>query len=214
VKKLTACHLSGAIQRDSSLAEIVHTPLASDFVRLPFGLHTHISGSIYFWTWGNIKIREPLNLDVNVPTDTDWMRQALNEAAQVNSDVPVGAIIVMAGKIIGRGHNLREMTGDPTAHAEIIAIRQAATNLKSWRLTGAELYTTLEPCPMCAEALLQARVSRLVFGAYDPRSGAAGSAFNLFTQGRTYPLPEILGGICEDECQKLLLQFFRETTNR
>jgi tRNA(adenine34) deaminase len=153
-------------------------------------------------------------MDVEVPTDREWMREALIEAEKVNSDVPVGAVVVMAGKIIGRGHNLREKTGDPTAHAEIVAIREAAGSLKSWRLTGTELYTTLEPCPMCAEALLQARVSRLVFGAYDPRSGAAGSAFNLFTKGRIYPLPEILGGICEDECQKLLVEFFRQAGDR
>ena len=147
-------------------------------------------------------------------TDQDWLREALHEAKKVTNDVPVGALVVQAGKIIGRGHNQREVSGDPTAHAEIIAIRDAAAHLGQWRLNGTVLYTTLEPCPMCAEALLQARVDKLVFGAYDARSGAAGSAFNLFTSGRLYPLPEILGGICEDECQKILVEFFREKANR
>ncbi len=148
------------------------------------------------------------------PPDVHWMQEALAEAHKVRSDVPIGAVIVHAGQIIARGHNLREATDDPTAHAEMIAIREAAKVLGDWRLTGTTLYTTLEPCPMCAEALLQARVSRLVFGAYDPKSGAAGSAFNLFTKNRIYPIPEIIGGICEDSCQDLLIRFFKENANR
>jgi tRNA(adenine34) deaminase len=154
------------------------------------------------------------NRKLSDKTDQDWLREALEEAKKVTSDVPVGALVVQSGKVIGRGHNQREVSGDPTAHAEIIAIRAAAAHLGHWRLNGTVLYTTLEPCPMCAEALLQARVDKLVFGAYDARSGAAGSAFNLFTSGRLYPLPEILGGICEDECQNILVEFFREKTNR
>ena len=151
---------------------------------------------------------------MNDKTDQDWLHEALLEAKQVTNDVPVGALVVQAGKVIGRGHNQREVSGDPTAHAEIIAIRAAAARLGHWRLTGTVLYTTLEPCPMCAEALLQARVAKLVFGAYDARSGACGSAFNLFTSGRLYPIPEILGGICEEECQSMLVEFFREKANR
>jgi len=147
-------------------------------------------------------------------TDQDWMNEALTQAGQVICDIPVGALIVMAGKIIGRGHNLREETNDPTAHAEIIAIRAAAVHLGSWRLTGATLYTTLEPCPMCAEAIIQCRLSKLVFGAYDARSGAAGSAFNLFCSGRIYPIPEIVAGVCEQQCQELLVNYFREQARR
>jgi tRNA(adenine34) deaminase len=143
-------------------------------------------------------------------TDHYWILESLIEARKVEQDIPVGSIVVLEGKIIGRGCNLREKSGDPTAHAEIVAIRQAAAHLGTWRLTGTTLYTTLEPCPMCAEAIIQSRVSKLVFGAYDSRSGAAGSAFNLFSSGRMYPLPAVLGGICEDECKQLLVGYFRQ----
>jgi tRNA(adenine34) deaminase len=143
-------------------------------------------------------------------TDHDWMIEALAQAGQVVCDIPVGALVVKAGKIIGRGHNRREETNDPTAHAEIIAIRAAAVHLGTWRLTDTVLYTTLEPCPMCAEAIIQSRIAKLVFGAYDARSGAAGSAFNLFCQGRIYPIPEIVAGVGEHECQELLVKYFRQ----
>jgi len=133
---------------------------------------------------------------------------ALSEARKAPPDVPVGAVVVLGQKIIGRGFNKRESTADPTAHAEILAIRQAASYLQSWRLSGATLYSTLEPCPMCAEAIIQSRLERLVFGAWDPLSGAAGSAFNLFVPGRIYPLPEVIGGIREEECRQLLVEFF------
>jgi tRNA(adenine34) deaminase len=147
---------------------------------------------------------------VNQKTDQDWLSDAMTEARQVASDVPVGAVLVLNGEIIGRGHNLREEEGDPTAHAEIVALRAGAKHLGTWRLSGSILYTTLEPCPMCAEAILQARVAKLVFGAYDNKSGAAGSVFNLFCTGRIYPLPEIVGGMCEEECRNLLVEFFRK----
>lgn len=137
------------------------------------------------------------------------MELAIEQAAGSGKDVPVGCLIVRNGRIIGQGCNQRETTNDPTAHAEIIALRAAAQHLNSWRLQDCSLYTTLEPCPMCAEAVIQARVARLVFGAYDPRSGAAGSAFNLFVKGRIYPLPEVVGGIMEQPCQELLTEFFR-----
>lgn len=142
-------------------------------------------------------------------TDSAWFAQAISEARAAGEDVPVGAIIVKDGKIIGRGHNERERQCDPTAHAEIVALRKAAQKLGTWRLDGSVLYTTLEPCAMCAEAIIQSRVSRIVFGAYDPLSGACGSAFNLFIAGRLYPLPEILGGIRSDECKKMLVDFFQ-----
>jgi len=142
--------------------------------------------------------------------DRRWLAVALEEARKAGADVPVGAVVVRDQEIVGRGHNQREATGDPTAHAEIVALRQAAKKTGNWRLSGTTLYTTLEPCPMCAEAIIQSRVSRLVFGAYDPASGAAGSAFNLFIAGRIFPIPEVLGGIREADCQRLLTDFFRQ----
>jgi tRNA(adenine34) deaminase len=137
------------------------------------------------------------------------MKAAIAQAENSAADVPVGCVIVRNNVIIASGHNQRESIQDPTAHAEIIAIRQAAAHLNRWRLDDVCLYTTLEPCPMCAEALLQARVPRLVFGAFDIKSGAAGSAFNLFCEGRIYPLPEVKGGVLEHDCQTLLIEFFK-----
>lgn len=139
-----------------------------------------------------------------------YMEQALEQARLSEEDVPVGAVIVQDGFIVAVGVNDRERTLDPTGHAEIVAIRKAAQKLNNWRLTGCQIYVTLEPCAMCAEALIQARVSTIVFGAYDPRSGACGSLFNLFIEGRPYPKPEIIGGIMEAECKQLLTDFFRK----
>lgn len=139
-----------------------------------------------------------------------YMDLALKQAGQSEEDVPVGAVIVQDGSVIAVGVNDRERTKDPTGHAEIVALRKAAQNLSNWRLTGCQIYVTLEPCAMCAEALIQARVSTIVFGAYDPRSGACGSLFNLFIDGRPYPMPEIIGGIMEADCKKLLTDFFRK----
>ncbi len=141
--------------------------------------------------------------------DLHWMSLALKEASQCGPDVPVGSVIVLNGRIVGRGRNRREVDSDPTGHAEIIALRQAAQVVADWRLSGTTVYTTLEPCPMCAEAVIQARVSRLVFGAYDVASGACGSAFNLFVPGRIFPIPEVLGGVREDDCRNLMVEFFR-----
>ncbi|MDD2504280.1 MAG: nucleoside deaminase, partial [Clostridia bacterium] len=109
------------------------------------------------------------------------MQEALVEAqkAYVFDEVPIGAVVVKDGKIIGRGHNLRERVKDPTLHAEIIAIKQAAKALGSWRLSDCDLYVTIEPCPMCAGAVLQARIRQLIFGARDPKAGCAGSLYNL-----------------------------------
>ena len=129
-------------------------------------------------------------------------------------DVPVGCLILKDGVVLGRAHNEREEKQDPTAHAELIAIRQAAKHLSSWRLSGCTLIVTLEPCAMCAEAIIQSRISTLVFGAYDQRSGACGSAFNLFVSGRSYPLPEIIGGIEEEECERMLADFFKSVRNK
>jgi tRNA(adenine34) deaminase len=142
-------------------------------------------------------------------TDMDWMKVALAEASLARNDVPVGSILVHSGQLIAKGRNRKEETNDPTEHAEIVALRAACHQLGSWRLDNCTLYTTLEPCPMCAEAIIQARISKLVFGAYDPLSGAAGSKFNLFVSGRIYPIPEVIGGILEEDCQNLLKEFFR-----
>lgn len=142
--------------------------------------------------------------------DVLFMEIAIKEALACQIDVPVGALVVKGDEIIGRGGNRREELNDPCAHAEMLAIKEASQTLKSWRLSGATIYCTLEPCPMCAEAIIQARLARLVFGAYDPISGATGSAFNLFVQGRSLPLPEVMGGICEERCRNILLDFFRQ----
>lgn len=138
-----------------------------------------------------------------------WMEKALGEAERCQGDVPVGCLIVKDGAVLGSGFNQRERLQDPTAHAEILAIREAAGTLKSWRLDGCTLYVTLEPCAMCAEAIIQCRMARIFFGAYEPQTGACGSRFNLFEQGRSLPLPEVVGGICEQECRHLLQEFFR-----
>lgn len=137
------------------------------------------------------------------------MSLAIAEAKLSGPDVPVGAVLMLGDEVLAKGHNLKEQNQDPTDHAEIVVMRQAASALKSWRLTGTTLFTTLEPCPMCAEVIIQARVARLVFGAYDSKSGAAGSVFNLFISGRPYPVPEIIGGILEAECKAVLVDFFQ-----
>jgi tRNA(adenine34) deaminase len=118
--------------------------------------------------------------------DSDFMREALAEAQKAYQldEVPIGAVVVKNGEVIGRGHNLRESKKDPTLHAEIIAIRQAAAVLGGWRLTDCDLYVTIEPCPMCAGAILQARIRRLIFGARDPKAGCAGSLYNLLEDTR------------------------------
>lgn len=136
------------------------------------------------------------------------MELALAEAAKCGADVPVGAIILKGGEVIASGFNQRETLKDPLGHAELIAIRAASEKLSSWRLNGCTLVCTLEPCPMCAEAVIQTRIDTLIFGAYDPISGAAGSVFNLFAKRRSLPTPELIAGILEDECSTLLKQFF------
>ena len=137
------------------------------------------------------------------------MTLALEEAERALPDVPIGALVVDGdGEIIGRGHNERELTGDPTAHAEILAIREAARHVGEWRLTGCTLVVTLEPCTMCAGALVLARVSRLVFGAWDPKAGAAGSVRDVVRDRRLNHRAEVVGGVREAECGELLRSFF------
>jgi tRNA(adenine34) deaminase len=150
--------------------------------------------------------------------DESAMRLAIAEAriAELAGEVPVGAVVVVEGMVIARGHNEREKQTDPTAHAELIAIREAARVLGSWRMENATLYVTLEPCPMCAGALVAARVGKLVFGAADPKAGACGSLYNLCADPRlNHELP-VTPGVLADECGALLSEFFaalRETAS-
>lgn len=154
----------------------------------------------------------------NVTRDDDemWMREAIAEArkAELKREVPIGAVIVKDGEIIGRGHNGRETLLDPTAHAEIIAIRQASERLGAWRLLGATLYVTLEPCPMCAGAIVQARLPRVVYGAPDPKAGCAGTLMNLLQESRFNHESEVTSGILQEECAELLTRFFRTLRKR
>jgi tRNA(adenine34) deaminase len=137
------------------------------------------------------------------------MRAALAEAAAAGEDVPVGAVVLDdTGAVIARGRNQREILADPVAHAEIVAIRAAGEHRGSWRLADCTLVVTLEPCTMCAGALLAARIPRLVFGAADPRAGAAGSAWDVLHDPRLGPPVEVLGGVLADECAALLSEFF------
>jgi len=133
-----------------------------------------------------------------------------DQSATIDSDIPIAAVLVHDGELVAKSKNRKEEMRDPTAHAEILVIREAARKFGTWRLDGMVLYTTLEPCPMCAEAILQSRIARVVFGAYDPLSGALGSAFNLYGPKRIYPLPEVQGGVLMDECSQLLKEFFRD----
>lgn len=143
--------------------------------------------------------------------DIRWMREALAEARKAESlgEVPIGAVVVRDGLVVGRGHNLRETLNDATAHAEMIAIRDACTRLGAWRLLGCTLYVTLEPCPMCAGAIVQSRLPRIVFGAADPKAGCAGTLMNLLQEPRFNHRAEVAGGVLADECALLLRRFFR-----
>jgi tRNA(adenine34) deaminase len=145
-------------------------------------------------------------------SDRAAMQRALllAEAAGREGDVPVGAVVTdAAGRVIGEGRNLREPTHDPTAHAEIVALRQAAVGTGTWNLEGCTLVVTLEPCLMCAGALLQAHVSRLVFGAWDEKAGAAGSVYDVVRDRRLPYRAEVVGGVAEEAASALLREFFR-----
>jgi len=138
------------------------------------------------------------------------MRLALREAARAleHEDVPIGAVVVREGEVIGSGHNEREVRADPTAHAEMIALREAARALGSWRVLDAVMYVTLEPCPMCAGAIVLARIPRVIFGALDPKGGAAGSVLDVLGQPRLNHRPTVQGGLLAGECAELLQAFF------
>jgi tRNA(adenine34) deaminase len=143
--------------------------------------------------------------------DEAFLREALAEAraAAAMGEVPVGAVVVHGGRIVARAHNRREVDHDPTAHAEILALREAAARLGTWRLEGATLYATLEPCFMCAGALVNARVSALVFGAMDPKAGAVGSLADLLADSRLNHRVRVRSGVLAAECGGLLTDFFR-----
>ncbi|MGW3625097.1 tRNA adenosine(34) deaminase TadA [Streptomyces sp. NPDC000880] len=141
------------------------------------------------------------------------MRLALAEAerAELSGDVPVGAVVLARdGTLLAAGHNEREATGDPTAHAEVLAIQRAAAVLGDWRLSGCTLVVTLEPCTMCAGAIVQSRVDRVVYGARDEKAGAAGSLWDVIRDRRLNHRPEVIPGVLEQECAKQLTDFFRE----
>jgi tRNA(adenine34) deaminase len=138
------------------------------------------------------------------------MRLAVGEAQQAlaHDDVPVGAVVVVAGEIVGRGHNERELRQDPTAHAEVIALREAAERLGTWRILDSVLYVTLEPCAMCAGAIVLGRVPRVVYGTPDPKAGAAGSVLDVLAEPRFNHRPRVEGGVLRDACAALLVDFF------
>jgi tRNA(adenine34) deaminase len=148
--------------------------------------------------------------------DEQYMRLALREAvlAMEHDEVPVGAVLVRGGRVIGRAHNMRETLHDPTAHAEMIAITQAAEAMEAWRLAGVTAYVTLEPCCMCAGALVLARVERLVYGAADPKAGACGTLHNIVQDDRLNHRVEVAAGVLADESRALLQDFFRKKRER
>ncbi|HEX8086544.1 MAG TPA: tRNA adenosine(34) deaminase TadA [Solirubrobacteraceae bacterium] len=145
------------------------------------------------------------------PRDEWFMRLALREAERAleHDDVPIGAVVVHEGEVVGAGRNERELRGDPTAHAEILALREAAAHLGSWRVLDSVLYVTLEPCAMCAGAIVLARVPRVVFGTVDPKAGAVGSVFNVLDEPRLNHRPEVAAGLLAEESAELLRAFFR-----
>lgn len=144
------------------------------------------------------------------PRDEYFMRLALREAERAleHEDVPIGAVVAHEGEVIGAAHNERELRQDPTAHAEVIALREASAALGSWRVLDAVMYVTLEPCAMCAGALVLARVGRVVYGASDPKAGACGSVLDVLDEPRLNHRPEVARGLLGEECGDLLREFF------
>ena len=148
----------------------------------------------------------------NDKEDKRFMQAAIDaaEIAEENGDVPIGAVIVCENRIIARAYNQREQLADPTAHAEIIALTQAAASFENWRLHGCTIYVTLEPCPMCAGALVLARLDRLVFGCEDPKTGACGSLYNIVEDKRLNHRLNVTSGVLAEECSEQLQNFFRQ----
>ena len=165
--------------------------------------------------WGreeNRQVDETATLPADAATDEAWMRQALTaaQAAAARGEVPVGAVLVWGGELIATGGNACIAEHDPTAHAEIVALRAAAQRLGNYRLEGCTLYVTLEPCAMCAGAMFHARLARVVYGAPDPKTGAAGSLLDLFANPRLNHQTRVHGGVLAGECGALLQDFFRQ----
>lgn len=150
-------------------------------------------------------------MGLSFDTDEQFMKRAIDQAyiAEENGDVPIGCVIVHEGQVIAKAYNQREQLTDPTAHAEIIALTQAADYLSSWRLTGSTIYVTLEPCPMCAGALVLARIDRLVFGCFDPKTGSCGSIYNIVEDTRLNHIVSVTSGILGDTCSEQLSGFFK-----
>jgi tRNA(adenine34) deaminase len=150
--------------------------------------------------------------DMPLREDAVWMEQALEQAALAGAagEVPVGAVVIKDGQIIGRGHNRNLLENDPTAHAEIVALRQAAARMGNHRLTGCVMFATIEPCAMCAGALVHARISRLVYGASDPKAGAAGSVLQVINHPGLNHRMEITAGVLAGRCSEVLQRFFRD----
>jgi tRNA(adenine34) deaminase len=151
-------------------------------------------------------------VETQAAQDERFLRAALNEAAKggEKGEVPIGCVLVKDGRILGRGHNLMETLRDPTAHAEILAIGAACQSLENWRLDGCTLYVTLEPCPMCAGAILNSRVARVVYGARDKRLGALGSTYDILDENPINRVVAVEGPAMEEECLEMLRAFFRE----
>ncbi len=158
----------------------------------------------------NLKRRYNVYMNIHVK----FMKSALELAkkAKTKDEVPVGALIVKNGKIISKAYNERESKKSPIAHAEVSAIIKAAKKEKGWRLSGCTLYVTLEPCPMCAGAIINARIDEVVFGAYDKKAGAFGSLYNL-SEGKLNHIPKVTGGVLENECSLILKEYFKEKRN-
>lgn len=152
----------------------------------------------------------PESLPTIQQIDQYWMMHAIDQARRAfeSEEVPVGAVLVHENRIIGEGYNLRETLNDPTAHAEMIAITQAAEQLQSWRLLNCTLYVTLEPCPMCAGAIVQSRIPRLVYGTMDPKGGACHTLYQITEDRRLNHQVNVTGGVYQQECQILLKEFF------
>lgn len=184
------------------------------------GLHYRPGEASRVAYWGsdcyNDRVVSELNVtnreSFSMPEDEKWMWLALEEAkkAAALGEVPIGAVAVLDGEVIGSGYNRKESDLDPTAHAEIIALREAAVKVQNWRLIGVTLYCTLEPCPMCAGAMIQGRLSRLVYGGKDTRFGADGSIVNVMREPSFNHQVEITSGILEEESAALLQDFFRD----
>lgn len=151
-----------------------------------------------------------------IMADERFMREAIRQAKKAAKlgEMPVGAVIVRNGEIISRGYNKRETKKNALLHAEIIAVERACKKLGGWRLPECEIYVTLEPCPMCAGAILNSRIDRVYFGAYDPKSGCAGSRINLMDMNLCNYTAEVMGGVMQEECAGLIKEFFRELRNR